>query len=261
MSLENQIGDFCWWSLMTKDVTKANDFYQKLFDWKLEEIDIPGQGPSTIYTAKNGGFADITQLEPDFPGPSHWMSYIVVKNVDEACQLAEQLGGRVCVPAFEIPTIGRTAVLNDPVGSAFHVFTPANNQDECELKMIGTDPGEICWMELIVDDPSRVLPFYSEMFGWTFLEPMSNNGVEYFSFESHGQQVGGIMKRPAQSPPMPPVWINYFAVQSVDAGSENVKALGGTIVMPKLEIPEIGCCALIEDPTGAHSYLFESAGM
>ena len=56
MALKDQIGSFCWWSLMTKDVEKANDFYQKLFDWTLSEMEMPGEENSTIYNAGNGGF-------------------------------------------------------------------------------------------------------------------------------------------------------------------------------------------------------------
>lgn len=255
MILKDQIGSFCWWSLMTKDVDKANAFYQQLFDWTLDEMEIPGQGKATIYNAGKGGFGNPVPLEPDFPGPSHWMAYITVENVDEACQRMESIGGKVCVPAFDIPTIGRTAIINDPIGTAFHIFTPA--QDEGDLNMIGNGLGEICWMELMVDEPTPLLAFYGELFGWKFSEPMAVNGGEYISLEINGDKVGGIMKRPPDVPQMPPVWMNYFRVTSVDEWSAKVQALGGKVVMPKMEIPETGFFACIEDPTGAHSYLFE----
>jgi predicted enzyme related to lactoylglutathione lyase len=255
MTLKDQIGSFCWWSLMTKDVAKANEFYQQLFDWQLSELDIPGEDKATIYTTGKGGFGNPVPLDPDFPGPSHWIAYITVENVDEACKRAEALGGTVCVPPFDIPTIGRTAVINDPMGAAFHVFTPETNEDE--LNMIGNGPGEICWMELMVEDPAPLLSFYAELLGWQFSDPMLINGVEYISFEVNGEKVGGILQRPSTAPAMPPVWMNYFAVDSVDKYSEKVNALGGKIVMPKMEIPETGSFACMEDPTGAHAYLFE----
>lgn len=255
MSLQNQIGSFCWWSLMTKDIAKANDFYQQLFDWKLDEIEIPGHDNSTIYIAGHGEFANPVPLEENFPGPSHWIAYLTVKNVDEATKKAEKMGGTVCVPAFDIPSIGRTAVITDPLGSAFHIFTPVN--EDGELNMISNGPGEICWMELMVDDPTPLFPFYSEMFGWEFSEPMPMNGGEYTSLVINGAQVGGLMKRPPDVPEMPNVWMNYFSVPSVDNWASKVESLGGKVIMPKTEIPETGYFACIEDPTGAHSYLFE----
>jgi len=258
MAVKDQVGSFCWWSLMTKDVARANDFYKDSFGWQLEELDLPNPEPAPIYTAGRGGFANPVPLEPDFPGPSHWMAYIVVEDVDSACQLAKQLGGEVCVPPFDIPTIGRTAVIQDPVGSAFHIFTPV--QDDDDLNMIGGDTGEICWMELMVDDPALILPFYAGLFGWDFSSPMPMNGGEYISFEVNGEQVGGILKRPPEVPAMPPVWMSYFSVPSVEDWSEKAKSLGGKVVMAKTEIPETGFFTLIEDPTGAMSYLFEWVG-
>ncbi|MEM9092702.1 MAG: VOC family protein [Cyanobacteria bacterium P01_F01_bin.53] len=255
MTLKEQIGSFCWWSLMTKDVEKANTFYQQLFDWTLSDMEIPGHDDATIYAASKGGFGNPVPLEADFPGPSHWIAYIAVENVDETCKQVESLGGKVCVPAFDIPAVGRTAVITDPVGAAFHIFTPLNAEDD--MNMIGNGPGEICWMELMVDDPSPLLPFYSELFGWKFSAPMPMNGGEYISFDIHGESVGGLFKRPPEVPAMPPLWLNYFTVASVDEWSKKAVALGGKIIMPKTEIPETGFFAYIEDPTGAHAYLFE----
>ncbi|MEM6438010.1 MAG: VOC family protein, partial [Cyanobacteria bacterium P01_D01_bin.115] len=77
------------------------------------------------------------------------------------------------------------------------------------------------------------------------------------SFESNGVQVGGLLKRPPDVPQMPPHWLTYFAVPSVGEWADKAKALGGKIVVPKTAIPETGFFAMIEDPTGAHSYLFE----
>lgn len=256
MALTDQIGSFCWWSLMTKDVDKANDFYQKLFDWTLGEMEFPGEEESsTIYAARKGGFGNPVPLEKDFPAPSHWIPYITVANVDETCEQVEKIGGKVCVPAFDIPTVGRTAVITDPLGAAFHIFTPDDKEEN--MNMIGNGPGEVCWMELMVDDPAPLLPFYAELFGWQFSEPMPMNGGEYTSLKVNDEGVGGFLKRPPNVPSMPPVWMNYFAVASVEAGTEKAAALGGKIVMPKTEIPETGYFALIEDPTGAVSYLFE----
>lgn len=255
MALNDQIGSFCWWSLMTRDVEKANKFYQQLFDWTLSEMEIPGEDNATIYSAGNGGFANPVPLADDFPAPSHWIPFIAVNNVDEVCKQVEKLGGKVCVPAFDIPAVGRSAVINDPVGTAFHLFTPENEEEN--LNMIGNGSGEVCWMELMVEDPAPLFPFYSELFGWTFSAPMAMNGTEYTSFEINGVGVGGFLKRPPNVPAMPPVWMNYFSVDSVETWTEKAATLGGKVVMPKTEIPETGFFSLVEDPTGAVSYLFE----
>ncbi len=257
MGAHTPVGQFCWWSLMTTDVERANRFYLDLFGWTLGSMEFPGQITSTIYQAGKGGFGNPVPLEEDFPGPSHWISYITVKDIEPACQRAEALGGAVCVPPFDIPTIGRTAVITDPAGAAFHLFEPL--QDDGQSNMIGNDPGEICWMELMLDDPVKVMPFYGDLFGWTFSAPMDLNGGIYRSFENGGEQLGGIFQRPSDVPPMLPAWMVYFSVPSVDAAVEKVTALGGSIVVEKTAIPGTGCFACIADPTGAHSHLFETA--
>ena len=203
MALTNQVGSFCWWSLMSHHVSAANQFYQQLFDWQLDEIEIPDQDPSTIYVAGHGGFANPSTLEENDPTPSHWIAYIMVEDVDQSCALAETLGGAVAIPAFSIPTIGRTAVIQDPVGTRFHLFTPVKQSEN--FNMIGNETGEICWMELMVNNPTPLFSFYTDMFGWDFSDPMPINGGEYTSFKSHGEQVGGLMKRPPDVPEMPPM--------------------------------------------------------
>ncbi|NET10515.1 MAG: VOC family protein [Symploca sp. SIO2B6] len=265
MGLKDQIGSFCWWSLMTKDITTANTFYQKLFDWTLDNVAVTGQGKTTIYTTKNGGFGSPIPLPKDFPGASHWMAYVTVADVDNACQKAESLGGQVCAPPFDIPTIGRTAIITDPIGAAFHIFTPgadtlssdAPGTNRDNLNGMGREPGEICWMELMADDPTPLFSFYTALFGWAFAEPMPMNGGEYISITANGSPVGGLMKRAPNSPPMPPVWLNYFAVESVDDGLAKAENLGGTVILSKMELPDTGSFALIEDPTGSLFYLFE----
>lgn len=255
MSLDDQIGSFCWWSLMTKDIAVSNIFYQNLFNWILDNVEITGQGKTTIYTAENGGFGSPIPLPPTFPGPSYWMAYITVADVDKACAQAKALGGDVCAPPFDLPNTGRTAVITDPIGSAFHIFTPT--QPRASLHRLSNAPGAICWMELMADDPTPLLPFYRELLGWTFADPLPMNGGAYISFAANGTNMGGIMKRPPQVLPMPPVWLHYFSVPSVDECSEKVKALGGKIIVPKMDIPGTGFFACMEDPMGAVSYLFE----
>ncbi len=57
-------------------------------------------------------------------GPeSHWISYIATADVDSAVKKAEELGGEVLLMPTDIPGFGRAAVLRDPQGAAFGVFS------------------------------------------------------------------------------------------------------------------------------------------
>jgi len=54
--------------------------------------------------------------------PSHWSLYIPVPDVDACLARAVELGGKVCVPAFDVPGVGRIARLDDPAGAGVYVI-------------------------------------------------------------------------------------------------------------------------------------------
>ena len=49
---------------------------------------------------------------------------MLVADVDATVKKARKLRGKVCMPPFDIPTVGRIAVLADPQGAAFGIITP-----------------------------------------------------------------------------------------------------------------------------------------
>ena len=137
---------------MTSDTGKATEFYKNLLGWTTEEFEIPGMETTTIFNAVGKGFGAPVPFEQQGV-PSHWISYIACKNVDESCEQAEKLGGKVCAEPFDIPSIGRTAVITDPSGAAFHLYT-SEDKDQ-DVKVTGNALGQICWLELMVEDLLR----------------------------------------------------------------------------------------------------------
>lgn len=59
------------------------------------------------------------------PMKPHWGTYFTVTNVDETVRDATALGGTVCVPAMDVPQVGRLVGLNSPQGVMFYVITYA----------------------------------------------------------------------------------------------------------------------------------------
>jgi predicted enzyme related to lactoylglutathione lyase len=119
----------------------------------------------------------------------------------------------------------------------------------------------IVHFEIPADDVARLRAFYSKLFGWK-LEKMPGF-TNYWSIETvpvddQGMLVrpganGGLMKRetPEQMP------MTYIAVESIDAYSQKVIALGGKITVSKQEIPGIGWWAFAQDPEGNPFGLFQ----
>jgi len=56
--------------------------------------------------------------------PAHWMIYFAVENCDTAIKKVVELGGQVCVPATDVPDVGRFSVICDPQGAVFSVIQP-----------------------------------------------------------------------------------------------------------------------------------------
>jgi len=111
-------------------------------------------------------------------------------------------------------------------------------------------PGAFSWSELTTPDPAAAARFYGEVLGWTVKEPDPNMGG-YRVVSVGGQGVAGIMAPPPGAPPMPPHWGCYVTVGNVDNTLERVQALGGTVLVPPMDVPTVGRMAVFKDPQGA----------
>jgi uncharacterized protein len=118
------VGGFSWNELVTQDVAGATAFYSKLFGWQTEKFDASAPGMEyMILKAGNTQVGGMMKMPvPD--APSSWLAYITVADCDASVKQATTLGGNVCVGPFDVPTVGRIAVLQDPQGARFGVFQP-----------------------------------------------------------------------------------------------------------------------------------------
>jgi predicted enzyme related to lactoylglutathione lyase len=57
--------------------------------------------------------------------PSYWMPYFQVTDVDASATKAKQLGAKPMVGPQDIPNTGRFAILSDPQGAMFAIYTAA----------------------------------------------------------------------------------------------------------------------------------------
>lgn len=60
--------------------------------------------------------------------PNHWQVYFAVDDADGAASKVSAEGGQVIAEPFDIPSVGRSAVLGDPQGAVFSVLKPAAPQ-------------------------------------------------------------------------------------------------------------------------------------
>lgn len=127
-------GTFIWNELVTTDPDRAKTFYRDILGWSYEDVDVenprqPPPGGGQAYTICRAGDAmagGMMKMEgPEWEGvPAHWISYVRVDDVDAAVAKVGPGGGRVKRPPFEVPTVGRIAVVADPSGAVLCLMTP-----------------------------------------------------------------------------------------------------------------------------------------
>ncbi|WP_051305390.1 VOC family protein [Desulfogranum mediterraneum] len=110
--------------------------------------------------------------------------------------------------------------------------------------------GAFSWVELMTSDQGAARDFYSRLFGWETEEyPMQD--ANYTVLKVDGVPVGGIMTTPPECQGMTPSWSAYVTVDDVDATADQVTELGGKLLHPPTDIPEIGRFCVLQDPQGA----------
>lgn len=119
-------GDFLWNELMAKDLEGSKAFYAAVMGWSYDTMDV-GTGPYTLVTGKENARAGMMHMQgAEFEGvPAHWMAYVQVDDVDAAAAKVEGAGGTLLQPPFDVPTVGRIAIISDPSGATLGIMTPA----------------------------------------------------------------------------------------------------------------------------------------
>lgn len=226
-------GQFVWHELMTTDTKSAGEFYSKIMGWKSK----PWAEDRSYTLLQMDGRQMAGLMATQTPGaPPSWLTYIGTPNVDETVKQAGALGAKVHKAPSDIPTIGRFAILEDPLGAVFAVFTPLPGQPAPPDAAPGL--GDFSWHELATTDWRAALMFYQRLFGWeeTSAMDMGPGMGTYQVFGWKGRAAGGIFNKPAQMPG-PAVWLPYIRVTDAKGAARTIKRLGGKVINGPMEVP------------------------
>lgn len=253
--MTNRHGDFIWYELMTRDPDRAKAFYDAVAGWTIAtepfgSEDIGGMDYRMVEapdTAVGGVFrlSDAMCAEGARPG---WLGYVAVENVDETVARAEALGGKTLMPAYDIPEVGRIALIADPQGAAIYVMR-GTSADGTSTAFDETALGHCRWNELTTSDPAAALAFYGDLFGWTSTEKMAMGEAGDYAFLDHGDtRLGAVTPFMGGSPV--PVWTYYFRVADIDASIAATEKGGGKILHGPMEVPGGEHIVIGMDPEG-----------
>ncbi|MCK0150632.1 VOC family protein [Marivita sp. S6314] len=122
-------GYVAWSELMTRDTKAACDYYAETCGWTFDTMKMDG-GQDYFIAMQDGkgvaGIMDIAGIPNYEDTPAHWFTYLGVSDVDAQVAKTSQMGGTVLRPPFDVPGIGRIAIVMDPGGAAFGFITEAD---------------------------------------------------------------------------------------------------------------------------------------
>ncbi len=242
MSNAEVLGRFVWHELMTPDPAGAAAFYPKVLPWRTAPSSLPGY---TIFMAGQTQIGGLMASPSDSSAATpHWLIYIGTPNVDSTCTQAQGLGARLVKAPADIPNVGRFAVLADPQGATFAVFTPGAGPTPAEPAQ-----GGFSWHELQTTDTAAALRFYGAVFGWKAgrAHDMGAMGV-YQIITRAGKDVGGMVGLAA--PSAAPSWLSYVHVADSTRAVAAAKGAGGRLLHGPMEVPGGTWIALMLDPQG-----------
>ena len=252
MTTTRQHATVTWVDLGTTDIERSKDFYQALFGWDYDEFETD---EGSYFTALIGGqpvagmMASAEEQPVDMA--SMWSVFFSSTDLDGDVARAEEAGGSVVRPPFEIPGGERIAVVADPAGARFALATFSSVGAG---RLLQNETGALSWVECHSRDVAASLAFYERFFGW-----QGRQDGDYHLLEHDGEPVAGLMAVPEGVPArVPSYWFVYWQVDALDDAITRVVEAGGTTATSPMQTDD-GRFSVVEDPTGATLGLLERA--
>lgn len=252
----NDQGAFIWYELITPDPAASKRFYDAVVGW---DIDGPSAMTGMEYRMikrSDGGYAGgvltLNDEMREHGARPVWLGYIYVDDVDATVRAVKANGGQVLMPANDIATVGRIAMVADPQGAPFYVMKPAppENQQNPQSDVFSPDAEQrVGWNELSTSDPTAARKFYTDRFGWGSDEYMDMGETgEYRFLERDGIRIGALC---GVMPGQPSKWRYYIRVPSIAKAKQAAEQGGGTIAMGPHRVPTGDYIIIGIDPQGA----------
>ena len=249
-------GGFIWYELMTPDPGGAKAFYDSVVGWTIGEAAPEFQGYRMIGRSDGksaGGVMPLSDEMRQHGARPVWLGYIHVTDVDASAGQIEEAGGKALMQPFDIPNVGRIAMVTDPQGAPFYIMKPIPPAGDPNAKsdVFSPDlPEHVRWNELSTSDPDAALDFYKRQFGWRQEGDMDMGEMGKYRFiQANGVTIGAVMRKPPQLPVS--VWTYYIGVDDIDRAVDAINSGGGKILNGPMEIPGGEYALNAMDPQGA----------
>jgi len=244
MSRKTQFGTIIWHDLLTHTAAQVKDFYAELLGWdyQIEHATdcawTSGEADYLLIMAQeeaHGGIVSVAQAQP-----AYWLGYVCVEQVDTVMQKAIHLGASIHREPFDVPGVGRNAVIRDPLGALIGLTTPTH--------LYPPPKGTFLMDVLVTLDIDFAKQFYTKLFGWQAKDIESDRRGQYSLFKTADatRPVGTVLRSPAHFSPA--VWVPMMATTDRQAALTRALSLGANTID---DIPDTAPDIILTDPTGA----------
>ncbi len=241
----DKTGQIIWHDLFTRDLKRSMAFYEHVAGWNYvteHATDFAwggGEKDFVLALLDEEAGAGFTETPPELP--DGWVAYVEVRDVDGTTALAEKLGGAIVREPFEVPGVGRNALLRDPNGALFGVSI-SRHSFPAPTKQFGVE---------FYASGSQEFPagFYSELFNWT-VDAESNALVVGPS----GNVVAEVSASDLATG-LKPVWIPRLNIADLEAALNRAENTGAVALASDSKKPNLSAGIVLCDPAGAYAYL------
>jgi uncharacterized protein len=116
--IRNVHGAPSWFELATPEPERAAEFLGAALGWTFEQMEVGGE-PYRVIRVAGHEAGGIRGLRPGENGPA-WTTYVTVADVDAVVADAAGAGGQVVAEPFDVPGVGRLAVVSHPDAGMLH---------------------------------------------------------------------------------------------------------------------------------------------
>jgi predicted enzyme related to lactoylglutathione lyase len=242
-----------WVELSTPDQDAARAFYAGLFGWDFDDNDMGEQAHYYIATFHGSRLGGVAGLPPGLEGhPAFWGVYLAVDDVDATTARVEPAGGKVEAGPFDVGDAGRMSAICDPTGARVGLWQAGRTTGTERAN----EPSTPTWNECVTGDVGVAARFYADVLGMgSEAMDMGEAGSYTVLTDVNGRQVGGAMDLAMLPAGTRAHWNVYFNVVDVDEAVAMVERLGGSSVVPAMDVAGVGRMAMVADPQGAAFWL------
>ena len=113
------------------------------------------------------------------------------------------------------------------------------------------------WQELVTTDQEVSGYFFSKLLDWNLKKVNAGKFGTYTLFQKEGQDIAGMMSPTPDTPGEVSYWHSYISVEDIDNCAKQTVELGGKVLVPPHDVPDVGRICAVSDPTGAIVHLMQ----